>query len=338
MQMTHIQTLYRSVHNLVRVYASVIFTHAVPIVLGVLVCASAWAYAGCFRPPASFPVHTIITIGEGASVQEVATMLASKEVVQSSMALILALRFYEGDTLVKAGDYYFSRSLTLTEVAERLMQGDFGLQPVKVTIPEGATTYEIAEKFSGTFVRFDAPTFLLLAERKEGYLFPDTYLFLPNATAQQVIDALERNFYEKIETLGSTVASSDRSLSEIVTMASLLEKEASDHEERRKIAGVLWRRIEVGMPLQVDAVFGYINATSTFSPRYSDLEVDSPYNTYLHKGLPPGPIANPGLSSLEAALTPLPTDALYYLHGNDGRLHIARTFDEHVRNKHTYLR
>ncbi len=312
--------------------------HTVPLILFLLITSTLWGYAAWYRAPSTFPVQGLITVPEGASVRHIAELFASYKVVRSAVALELVLRLEGSEVAVKAGDYYFSRPVTLMEVAKRLVVGDFGLQPIKVTIPEGATTYEIAEEFTDSFIRFDASTFLLLAREKEGYLFPDTYFFLPNATAQQVLDALERNFYEKLATLGSEVASSGKPIADIVTMASLLEKEARDHTERRKIAGVLWQRIDIGMPLQVDAVFGYINATSTFSPNYSDLKVDSPYNTYTHIGLPPGPIANPGLSSLQAAITPVRTDALFYLHGKDGNLHIARTFDEHIVNKRRYLR
>ena len=116
-------------------------------------------------------------------------------------------------------------------------------------------------------------------------------------------------------------------------MASILEKEARKLETRKVIAGILWKRIEIGMPLQVDAVFGYIHATSTYSPTFEDLEVDSPYNTYTNRGLPPGPIGNPGLESIRAALEPTKTPYLYYLTGKDGFMYYAKTFDQHVANR-----
>jgi len=238
---------------------------------------------------------------------------------------------------VRAGDYYFDRPLTLLEVARRITQGQFGLEPLRITIPEGATTYQMAQLFSEKLMRFDPQTFLLLARDKEGYLYPDTYVFLPNATVSQVLDALERTFYEKIRPLEGEIAASGRPISEIITMASLLEKEASKPSDRKQIAGVLWHRIDINMPLQVDAVFGYIKSKGTFSPKFSDLAVDSPYNTYKYKGLPPGPIGSPSISSIEAAANPDKTDALFYLHGRDGVLRIAKNYKQHLVNRRRYL-
>ena len=120
---------------------------------------------------------------------------------------------------------------------------------------------------------------------------------------------------------------------DVIIMASMLEKEARQLETRRVIAGILWKRLERGMPLQVDAVFGYILDRDTFSPSLNDLSINSPYNTYTHTGLPPGPIGNPGLESLDAALHPVETPYWYYLTGADGTMHYARTFAEHVANR-----
>ena len=135
----------------------------------------------------------------------------------------------------------------------------------------------------------------------------------------------------------SGIQASGHSLSDIVIMASLVEKEARTDVNRRIVAGVLWNRLALGMPLQVDAVFGYIFDRDTYSPSFEDLKVDSPYNTYTHKGLPPGPISNPGLESIYAALYPTKTNYLYYLTGKDTLMHYARTYAEHVANQTKYL-
>ena len=120
-------------------------------------------------------------------------------------------------------------------------------------------------------------------------------------------------------------------------MASLIEKEADTAEDRRIVSGILWNRIDADMPLQVDAVFGYILDRSGYAPTGSDLEIDSPYNTYENRGLPPGPIANPGLDALTAALHPAATEYFYYLTGRDGLMYYAETFEEHKRNRELYL-
>ncbi len=307
------------------------------VLVALALVAAGWLYFGVYQPSAFFPLRTIITVPEGATVRDVAELLKSEQAIRSSFAFRVLFKLEGEHAQVQAGDYYFDRRLTITEVAGRMMRGEYGLEPVKVTVPEGATSYQMAELFSDKLTKFDEVTFLMLAKDKEGYLYPDTYVLLPNATASQVLDALERTFYERLRPLEEQVAAFGRPIHEIITMASLLEKEAYDADERRVIAGVLWNRIEIGMPLQVDAVFGYIESRETFSPKFSDLEVDSPYNTYKNIGLPPGPIGSPSLDSIEAAVTPEDTKALFYLHGRDGNLHVARTFDEHVVNRRRYL-
>lgn len=314
------------------------YFHLVVGSLIAVVVSGAWLYFGLYLPPTFFPLRTLITVPEGADLSVAAHLLKEAQVVRSEGALAVIVTFKGGENQVRAGDYYFDHRLTVVEVAERLMKGEYGLEPFKITVPEGATTFEMAELFSSKLTRFDKDEFLRLAADKEGYLFPDTYYLLPNAATSQVLGLLEKNFYDRIATIEDKIASFGRPIHEVVVMASLLEKEAWDNEERKIIAGVLWHRIEIEMPLQVDAVFGYINATSTFSPKFSHLAVDSPYNTYKNRGLPPGPIGSPSLGAIEAAVTPVPTESLYYLHGRDGSLHVAQTFSEHIANRRRYLR
>lgn len=307
------------------------------VLVGMFFMASAYAYFGIYAPSAFFPLRTIITIPEGASVGDIAELLYAEQVVRSPLAFRAIFKFSSEQTSIRAGDYYFDRPLTMLEVAKRLMLGEYGLEPLKVVVTEGATTYQMADLFAESFDKFDPVQFLLLAEEKEGYLFPDTYFFLPNADETDVLDTMERTFYERLNSLEPDIASFGKPIHEVVTMASLLEKEARAEDERAQIAGILWHRIEIGMPLQVDAVFGFIEKSETFSPKFSDLEIESPYNTYKNKGLPPGPIGSPSLSSLKAAVTPIITDALFYLHGRDGVLRIAKTYEEHLVNRRRYL-
>jgi len=311
--------------------------HLGAVLAAVLLFVSGYLYFGIYEPSAFFPVKTIVTVPKGASVSDVATHLADEQVVRSALAFRIVVAALGRNGEVRAGDYYFDTRVTLTEVVDRITRGVYGLEPIRITVPEGAATYQMATLFTKKFPKFDSMTFLLLAKDKEGYLFPDTYLFLPNATAPQILATMERTFYDKLASLEDKIAAFGHPVHEVVTMASLLEKEANDFEERRQIAGVLWNRLAIGMPLQVDAVFGYIEGTGTFSPTYSDLEIDSPYNTYKYTGLPPGPIGSPSLSALEAAVTPEKTDALFYLHGKDGKLRIARTYEEHLLNRRHYL-
>ena len=137
--------------------------------------------------------------------------------------------------------------------------------------------------------------------------------------------------------VSADIAASGHSFSDIIIMASLIEREARRSEDRRMVAGVLWNRIKKGMPLQVDAVFGYIYGRTTYSPSFDDLKIDSPYNTYKYAGLPAGPICNPGLDAIEAALHPAETKYLYYLTGRDGLMRYATTYALHKANIAKYL-
>lgn len=294
-----------------------------------------WVWFGVYQPPSFFPLRTIVSIPEGATLSEAAHILKTEQVIQSELAFKVLIEQQNGQ--VVAGDYFFDTRLTLTAVAMRLRTGEYGLEPTKVTIPEGATTYQMADILKSKLERFDPVAFSLLAEEKEGYLFPDTYFFLPNATAEEIVHIMELTFYERLRSIEEKIALFGKPVHEIVTMASLLEKEAWRYEDRRMIAGVLWKRIEIGMPLQVDAVFGFIERTDTFSPKFSHLEVDSAYNTYRYTGLPPSPIGSPSFEALEAAVSPVETEALFYLHGKDGSLHMANTYTEHLKNRRLYL-
>ncbi len=311
--------------------------HKAGILFAVLAGLSAWLWFGMHQPPSFFPVRTIVTVPEGESLTAIADILQEENVVRSAWAFTLVVHASGKDTQVRAGEYYFETPLTLSEVVARVTSGTYGLEPLRVTVPEGATTYQMTNIFSRALERFDPTTFLLLTKDKEGYLFPDTYFFLPNASAVDIVNTLEFTFYERLRLLEEKIAQFGRPVHEVVTMASLLEKEARDFEERRVIAGVLWKRLETGMPLQVDAVFGYIEKTETFSPLFSHLEIESPYNTYKNKGLPPGPIGSPSLDAIEAAVSPKDTDALFYLHGRDGLLYVADTYEEHLLNRRRYL-
>ena len=223
-------------------------------------------------------------------------------------------------------------------IAHRLFAGDFGLSETRVTFQEGITVRDIAAQVADSFPGISAKNFLLVGQPYEGYLFPDTYFFSPSADALSIVAAMRANFNTKMAPLFSEISASTHSLSDIVIMASLIEKEARTTANRRIVAGILWNRLARGMPLQVDAVFGYIYGRDTYSPSFSDLKVDSPYNTYTHKGLPPGPIDNPGLDSLEAAANPTKTDYLYYLTGTDNLMHYAKTYVGHQANLREYLR
>ena len=275
--------------------------------------------------PKGFPSSVAIVIEKGTGLAEISNKLKKEEFIRSKYAFALYARAFNKSKKIKYGKYLFNEPVSVFALAGRLTKGEFGFKPIKVTVAEGLTAKEISELF-GDFENFDKEEFWGKTINLEGYLFPDTYLFLPFAETEQIIGTMTDNFKKKAGNVGK----------DIVIMASLIEKEVPDSGDRKIISGILWKRLELGMALQVDAVFPYITGSRKILS--DDLKIDSLYNTYLYKGLPPGPISNPGLDAIEAAKNPKETTYLYYLSGNDGKTHFAKTFSEHLRNKEKYLK
>ena len=293
-------------------------------------------YVAC-AAPADFPSGDLIVVGRGASASEVAEQLADMHVIKQPLLLRILLRVGGTGGAVQAGVYRFESPQNLFVVERRLVTGDYRLPPVRLTFIEGATVRDMAAQIAEA-LSVSKDTFLAKAKPYEGYLFPDTYFFSVAATADSILATLRANFDTRTAPLAPDIAASGHSFSDIIIMASLVEKEARTTENRRIVAGILWNRLARGMLLQVDAVFGYIYNRDTYSPSFADLKVNSPYNTYLHKGLPPTPINNPGLDAIEAVLHPIKTNYVYYLTGKDNLMHYAITYAEHQANQRKYLK
>jgi len=292
------------------------------------------------HPPQDFPLKVFIDIPAGATVEETVNILEDQNVIKSAFMMNNIYRLgWLGteDSHVIEGNYFFTKRLPLWKVIKRITIGDYGIDHLKVTIPEGLTLRQMANVLERNLPDFDRGRFLLLSKKDEGYLFPDTYYFSPNESEETIVTEMKRNFEEKINPLKSDIEVSAYSLNEIITMASIIEKEGITSDSRKVISGILWKRIEVGMKLQVDAVFPYIFGKNTFALTRTDLSFDSPYNTYRYAGLPPTPIASPSLDSITAALYPEPNDFWFYLSDYDSEMHYARTHDEHVVNRQRYL-
>ncbi len=288
-------------------------------------------------PPQKFPAGTVVTVSAGSSVSSQAEKLKVQSFISSSF-LFTRLVPLVGKKGIIAGDYYFPSKLSLFEVVMRITHGTFGMQPAKITIPEGYTVSDIGSLFqSGRFYKFSAVDFIALAKSKEGYLFPDTYFFMPSVTASDITQTLSDNFNAKIKPYAIEIASSTHSLSDIISVASIVEKEAASSTDRQVISGIIWQRLKLGMPLQVDATLGYVLDKGTFQLTSNDLKLDSPYNTYVYRGLPPAPIGNPGLDSIDATLHPATTKYLYYLSDKSGKVYYAKNFAEHQVNRQKYL-
>ncbi len=288
-------------------------------------------------PPLSFQKNTILTVTPGSTLVEITSNAKKLHIVQSRIFLQSLVISLGGERGVQAGDYYFSKPLSVFAVAKMLATGNFNVDQVRITIPEGYSRAEISLVSQALLSNFNTSTFMEKTQNDEGYLFPDTYFVFPSITTENFIKLLKDNFDTKINTLREDIAKSSRSEKDIITMASIIEKEAHGNEDRYVISGILWNRIDKGMPLQVDATFLYLLGKGSSSLTLEDLKTDSPYNTYVYKGLPPTPIGNPGIESIKAAIHPGVTQYLYYLHDKNGGIHYAKTFDEHKKNKQKYL-
>jgi len=268
------------------------------------------------RAPRSFQEGVIVNIPEGASLQKISHDFKDSGLIRSRALFEAFVISYGGEKRILPGDYLFEKKLSVEEVARRISSGKRNLAPIKLTIPEGYDRTDIAEVASLKIPNLNKDNFLALTKDKEGYLFPDTYFFFSTDNEQDVFKVMTENYEKKITPLRVEINSLGKTEREIIIMASIIEREAIGDIDRGYISGILWNRLKIGMALQVDA-----------AP-----------DTYKVRGLPDNPISNPGLEAIKASMYPQSSPYLFYLHGKDGQIHYAKTFDEHKRNKVKYLR
>lgn len=283
-----------------------------------------------------------LRIPEGSTAGEVALLLKEKDLIRSEKTFLKYCRRENLDVRLKAGSFSLSRSMSLQEISSQLVDGQ-GLQNA-ITIPEGYTVKEIGEvlqeKKNISQANWQAALeedynydFLppkSQANRLEGYLFPDTYVLAEQADAQAIIEQMLANFSQHWDKDFAQLAKKENKiLQDVIIVASLIEREAQRADERKRIAGVIYNRLAIDMPLQIDATVLYSLGAHKDKVNYQDLEVDSPYNTYRYQGLPIGPIACPGSASIAAALQPEENDYIYYVSRGDGSHQFTKTYAEH---------
>lgn len=278
----------------------------------------------------------IFIVKKGESIRQIANNLKKEGLIREPLAFFLLVKNKGVEKNIQAGDFRLKPSMNLYEVIEELKHGTLD---VWVTILEGWRVEEIALKLAA---ELSIPEQEFLKYAQEGYMFPDTYL-LPRQASASALAKIMRNNFEKraVESLNLKGVN----LHKIVILASLVEREAKLEEDRPKVASVLLNRLEIGMKLDIDATvqyaLGYQEEEKTWWKKAlskEELIIDSPYNTYKNKGLPPTPIANPGLSSIKAVVNPAKTDYLYYLSDKEGEMHYAKTLREHNENIEKYLK
>jgi UPF0755 protein len=316
------------------------------LVLMALVAVGAVAFV--VLAPAGPRTETFVDINPGMSAHQIATQLKQQGIIRSEYAF-LGLYFERGRTL-KAGEYRFDHPAPMTQVWDRMRRGD--VYTITVTIPEGSNIFDIGQRLEsaglGTQAAFVAAArqgaglvadIDRTAPSAEGYLFPDTYHFNPHTTAQEMMAVMVARFRQRALQIGLTA-----DFHRTVTLASLVEKETPIDSERSLVASVFENRMAKDMPLETDPSVIY---AALLQGRYrgtiyqSDLAADSSYNTYRHAGLPPGPICNPGVRSLTAALHPAQTDYLYFVAASadpSGQSRFSSTLDQHAKDVEAYRR
>jgi UPF0755 protein len=304
--------------------------------------------------PAAPPSQTFVMLRPGYSTRRIAAELKNAGVIRSQEAFVLWHYYHHGRSL-KAGEYLFDKPANIIDIQKRLRRGDVYFHTV--VVPEGFTMFDIARAVEAAGLG-SADNFLQVAETDttlvsdidpharslEGYLFPDTYQFSRMMTMQDVAATMVKQFRQVAAQIGLVSGSGDSpattsSLHEVVAMASIVEKETSVPEERPVVASVYYNRLDKHIALDADPSIIYaelLKGSYQGALHHADMQFTSPYNTYRNAGLPPGPIANPGRSALEAAMHPAHTDYYYFVADAQGHHRFARTIEEHNKNVIAY--
>lgn len=297
----------------------------------------AWWQSGTSAAnPKDTALHLFI-IPKGAAVRTIGNELKKEGLIRDPVVFFIYIKQNGLDHAIQAGSYRLSPSMNLAKILDTLGHGTVDAW---VTIPEGLRAEEIAVILQKNVESYK-PAWIESLKAEEGYLFPDTYLIPKDADVNNVIAIFKNNFTQKTASVG--LNPNNPRFNNIIIMASLIEREAKFPEDRAKVASVIQNRLDNGIALQIDATaqyaYGYnVQARSWWKiPDASDLKISSPYNTYIHPGLPPAPICNPGLDSIKAAMNPASSNFVYYVNDKTGRLHFAETLSQHNANIEKYL-
>ncbi len=309
--------------------------------------------------PAKDAVAYEVVIVPGNAISNLAPELARNELVNPFWFKVYA-KFFGGAPGIDVGTYSITKGMSYATIIATLHDG----KPAEVTltIPEGFTIKQMGTRVvaafpaitmdnwthaTGQFSPEESLSFVVISGKPdgvdlEGYLFPDTYNFSPSATADEIVKKMIDEMAEKVQTVGlSNQVGADKpfvSLHEALTLASILEKEVRTPTTMANVADIFLKRLSIGMALQADSTVNYVTGGDSPSVSYDDLKIDSPYNTYMYPGLPPGPISNPGLNALAAVANPSSNDYYYFLTDSAGNIYYAVTHDEHVANKFKYMK
>lgn len=305
------------------------------------------------KPVSTTKESKSFVIAKGSGTTQIANKLQKEGLIKSALAFRFYVQLTGRQNKVQAGEYDLSPSVSLIEIVDELTKGP---RELWVAIPEGLRREEVADKFASGLQKSPqdktifTTQFLTLSQGKEGMLFPDTYLFPKTASASAVVSSMTNTFDKRFDSkLRTDMESQGLTLNQVLTLASILERETVTDEERPMVADILVKRWKADWPLQADATVQYAMANvrcknpascESWWPRpitAADLEITSPYNTYKFPGLPPAPIASPGLSSIKAVIYRQVNAYWFYLHDSKGEIRYAETLEEHNANVRKYL-
>ena len=293
-------------------------------------------------------------IEKGDGVKLISSKLKERGIIKSEEVFIIYSLVSGNAKKFVPGNHVIQNNLNISEISAVLADSKSIVQERTITILEGWSVNEIAnyldtqeivkkEEFvSASEISLWNEKYVFLQDNKiinlEGFLFPDTYRIFVGTTADKIIEKMLDNFKSKVTSqMVKDIGANNRSLQEIITMASIIEKEAKYFSDKKMVSDVFWKRLTIGMPLQSDATINYFTGKGLTRSRYVDLEIDSPYNTYKYKGLPPGPICNPGIESITSAIYPQSNEYLYFITDSSGKAVFGKTFEEHKSNIAKYL-
>ncbi len=298
----------------------------------------------------------LFTVEQGASFSQVADDLEEQGFIASDFWFTFYAKLNGSAGSIRAGVYQLQPRISYAHLIDMMTEYTAG-QDISITIPEGYNLDQIGEVvisqfeitpedwdyWTGINSPLESHAFIISAGKPddvdlEGYLFPDTYRFYPDSTAETIVTTLVDEMQENVEFIeGIENVRYVESIHELLTLASIIEKEVPSSEEMKIVADVFLKRLEISMALQACSTINYVTGKDDPAASAEDLEIDSPYNTYMYAGLPPGPIANPGLAAIESVISPTPNSYYYFLATPDGETIYATTFEEHVSNKANYM-
>jgi UPF0755 protein len=329
----------------------------------VLVCAilfGSFVWDGFLISPGPDAEQVSLVVESGSGLSQISALLKEEDLIKSQKMFELYARFSGSSSQFQAGSFELSTGMSYAALTRALTQAE--ATEVTVTIPEGFTLAQVEETVRAALPHITEQTWKAAVgpnsplkeaypeilssvpenQDLEGYLFPDTYRFADGASAETVAETmlltLKRRLAEQGFELPEYGISERMTFHELITLASIIEREVRGPEDMRKVSDIFQTRLEIGMGLQADSTVNYITGGDSPSISLTDRDIQSPYNTYQVIGLPPGPISHPGIDAIIAVIDPTETDFLFFLTTPEGDVKYATTFNEHVANKNTYLR